>query len=218
MPPKYQVLDDALYGYVARHHTHHGDPLIEELRRETVASTGGRHGMQVAEEQATLLGILAAACGARRPVEVGTFTGLSALAVARALPPGGRLTCCDVSAEWTAIARRYWERAGVADRIDLRVGPAADTLRTFPEGDTFDFAFIDADKPSYDSYYELLLPRLRRGSLILIDNALQHGRVVDPQDDNARALVALNAKITADRRVESAIVTVSDGVLVCRKR
>jgi caffeoyl-CoA O-methyltransferase len=218
MPLKHTPIDERLADYVAAHHSGAGDPLIAELRAETVQVAGDLARMQVGEEQATLLGILAAATGAKRAIEIGTFTGASAIAVARAIAPEGTLLCCDVSREWTDVARRYWARAGVADRIELRIGSAIETLRALPPGAGFDFAFIDADKTGYDSYYEALLPRMRAGSLILFDNALQHGRVAKPDDENSQAISALNAKLTIDPRVECALLTVADGIMVCRKR
>lgn len=217
MPLKHTPIDERLGDYIARHHSMAGDPLLAALRTETAQIAGDLARMQVSEEQATLLGILAAAAGALRAVEIGTFTGASSLAVARAIGPEGRLLCCDVSREWTDVARRYWKRAGVADRIELRIGEAIQTLRSLPGDVTFDFAFIDADKTGYDAYYEALLPRMRAGSLILFDNALQHGRVAGPSDENARAVAALNAKLVADRRIECALIPVSDGIMVCRK-
>ena len=217
MPLKHTPIDERLADYVLRHHSKNGDPLIAELREETGKTAGELARMQVGEEQATLLGILAAASGAKRAIEIGTFTGASSIAIARAIGPEGTLLCCDVSREWTDIARRYWSRAGVSERIELRIGPAIETLRALPPDAGFDFAFIDADKTAYDSYYEALLPRMRTGSLILFDNALQHGRVVSPSDDNSRAIAALNAKLARDTRVECALLTVADGVMLCRK-
>jgi caffeoyl-CoA O-methyltransferase len=151
-------------------------------------------------------------------VEVGTFTGYSALCMARALQPGGRLTCCDVSEEYTAIARRYWQKAGVADRIELLLGPALDTLRALPPG-PIDFAFIDADKENYQAYYEELLRRLRPGGLIAIDNVLWSGQVIRDVDQtaNTRAIRALNDHVAADRRVQSVMLGLSDGVTLVRK-
>jgi caffeoyl-CoA O-methyltransferase len=153
-------------------------------------------------------------------VEVGTFTGMSALCVARGMGPQGRLLCCDVSEEWTSIARRYWEKAGVADRIELRLGPAADTLRSLPVEPTFDFAFIDADKASYPIYYEEILKRLRPGGLVTVDNVLWSGDVVRPdkQDADVVAIRRFNELVAADRRVEAVIVPIADGLTIARKR
>jgi caffeoyl-CoA O-methyltransferase len=150
---------------------------------------------------------------------VGTFTGYSALAVARGMGPEGRLLCCDVSEEWTAIARDAWERAGVSDRIDLRIGPGLDTLRSLPRDEQFDFAFIDADKPGYPGYYEEILPRLRAGGLILIDNVLQGGRVVDESatDESVTVIRELNDAIVEDKRVRVVLLPIGDGVSVVQK-
>ena len=217
MPLKHTQIDEKLGEYVVRHHSHAGDPLLSELREETARVAGDMARMQVGEDQATFLGMLAAATGAKRAIEIGTFTGASSLAVAKAVGPAGTVLCCDVSREWTDVARRYWARAGVSDRIELRLGPAIETLRALPESAEFDFAFIDADKTGYDSYYEALLPHMRTGSLLLFDNALQHGRVIAPGDENSRAIVALNAKLAGDPRVECALLTVGDGIMACRK-
>jgi predicted O-methyltransferase YrrM len=196
-------------------------PLQRRLRAETTALPRGR--MQVGADEGALLALLVRLIGARRALEVGTFTGYSALTVASALPEDGRLITCDVSEEWTAIARRYWEEAGVAGRIDLRLGPAIQTLTgLLNEGaaGTFDFAFIDADKPSYDAYYESCLSLVRPGGLIAIDNTLWSGAVADPAavDPETIAIRALNAKVRDDPRVEACLLTVGDGVVLARKR
>jgi caffeoyl-CoA O-methyltransferase len=164
--------------------------------------------------------LLVRLCGARRAVEVGTFTGYSALCIARALGPGGRLLCLDTSAEWTAVARRYWERAGVADRIELRLGPGAVTLAGLPREELFDFGFIDADKPGYRTYYEEILARLRPGGLIVCDNVLWGGSVADPaaRDDHTEKIRAFNDFVAADQRVERAMIAVGDGLTLARKR
>jgi len=150
-------------------------------------------------------------------LEVGTFTGFSSICIARGLAPGGRLLCCDISAEWTAIARRYWQRAGVSDLIELRLAPASQTLAELEPGRTFDFVFIDADKEGYDGYYEQVLPRVVRSGLIVFDNMLSHGRVIDPQNERDRALDALNRKLARDSRVESVLLPIADGLNFCRK-
>src|SRR6185369_4245616 len=179
-------------------------------------------GMQIGADQGVFLAFLARLIGARNAIEVGTFTGYSALSVASALVPGGRLVCCDISEEWTAIARRYWAEAGVADRIELHLQPAqltlAELLRNNGAG-SFDFAFIDADKTGYDGYYESCLALLRRGGLIAIDNVLWSGTVADPADQkpDTVALRHLTAKIRDDSRVDACLVTVGDGVLLARK-
>jgi len=220
MKPKVLPLDEALHAYLAAHRTP-DDPVLRELREETVR-LGERARMQVAPEQGTLLRILVAAIGARRAVEVGTFTGYSAICIARGLGPEGRLLCCDVSEEWTAVARRYWEKAGVAGRIELRLGPAAETLRALPAGPAFafDFGFIDADKPGYPVYYEEVLRRLRPGGLIAVDNVLWSGAVIrsDDQDERTVAIRRFNDLVAGDERVDSVMTPVADGLTLVRKR
>jgi caffeoyl-CoA O-methyltransferase len=176
--------------------------------------------MQIAAEQGAFLTLLARLLNARRIVEVGTFTGYSAICLARGLSDGGQLLCCDVNADWTAIASRYWERAGLTDRIELRLGPALDTLRALPRTPEIDLAFIDADKPGYRSYYEELLPRLRPNGLLVFDNVLWSGLVADPgaTDDQTRALRELNDHVVADPRVETVMLGIADGLLLARKR
>jgi caffeoyl-CoA O-methyltransferase len=176
--------------------------------------------MQIAPEQGALLRILTRLIGATRAVEVGTFTGYSALCIARGLGEGGQLLCCDVSDEWTSIGRRYWEKAGVADRIELRLGPALDTLQSLPRQPAFDLAFIDADKPNYIGYYEELVPRLRTNGLVVVDNVLWSGTVVDPKatDDNVEAIRRFNDHLAADGRVEAVMIPVSDGITLARIR
>src|SRR5258706_5550691 len=162
----------------ALEHSSGPDAVQLALQRVTAERTGRAAGMQIGDDQAVLLEILARATGARRAVEIGTFTGYSSLALARGLGPNGRLLCCDVSEEWTAIAREAWAKAGVADRIDLRIGPALDTLASLPDDVVFDLAFVDADKTNYTNYYEALLPRLRPAGLLLVDNTLWDGAVL----------------------------------------
>jgi len=178
--------------------------------------------MQISADQGAFLALLARTIGAQHALEIGTFTGYSALAVAAALPHDGKLICCDVNEEWTNIARRYWAEAGLAERVELRLGPAIDTLttllRTGSEG-AFDFAFIDADKPAYDAYYEACLKLLRPGGVIALDNMLWSGSVADPHahDADTDALRSLNAKIRDDQRVDACLVTIGDGVMLARK-
>jgi caffeoyl-CoA O-methyltransferase len=214
---KFIALDQPLHGYVLSHRTP-DDDVLRDLQEET-ARLGDRAKMQIAPDQGTLLRMLVGATGARRAVEVGTFTGMSALCIARGLGPEGRLLCCDVSEEWTAIARRYWARAGVADRIELRLGPAAETLRALPADAPFDFGFIDADKAGYVLYYEEILKRLRPGGLIAVDNVLWSGDVVRPEkrDDDVEAIRRFNDLVAADKRVESVILPVADGLALVRK-
>jgi caffeoyl-CoA O-methyltransferase len=195
------------------------DPLLEELQRETARIAGRMSVMQVAPDQGTLLGLLVAMAGARRVIEVGTFTGYSALCMARSLPPDGKLLACDVSEEWTAVGRRFWAKAGVADRIELRLGPALDTLRALPREPDWDFAFIDADKSNYGGYYDEILPRLRPNGVIAFDNVLWNGAVVraDAQDADTRALREIADRVAADARVQAVMLHVSDGLLLARK-
>ena len=218
MKPKILPLDRKLYDYLLARRTP-DDPVLVELREET-ARLGDRARMQIAPEQGTFLRLLVAAIGARRAVEVGTFTGYSAICIARGLAPGGRLLCCDVSAEWTAVARRYWEKAGVADRIDLRLAPAVETLRALSGEPVVDFAFIDADKTSYPVYYEEILRRLRPGGLIAVDNVLWSGDVVRAQkrDADTRAIRRFNDLVAADERVDSVMTPIADGITLVRKR
>jgi caffeoyl-CoA O-methyltransferase len=219
---KFVTLDQRLYDYVVAH-GNNGDPVLKELAAETATKLGRISGMQIAPEQGTFMGILAGAIGARFAVEVGTFTGYSALCVARALPSDGRLLCCDVSEEWTAIARRYWAKAGVAEKITLKIAPAIETLRALPENDPdnpIDFAFIDADKTNYRIYYEEVLKRMRPNGLILIDNVLWNGAVIDPkiQTDDTRAIRELNDFLATDDRIDIVMLPISDGLTICRKR
>jgi caffeoyl-CoA O-methyltransferase len=215
--PKFTALDESLYAYLLAHRSP-DDEVVRELREET-ARLGGSAVMQVAPEQATFLRLLVSAIGARHAVEVGTFTGLSALAIARGLPADGRLLCLDVSEEWTRVARRAWAKAGLADRIELRIAPAAETLRALPEAPRFDFAFIDADKQGYPVYWEEIVRRLRPGGLIAVDNVLWGGDVVRPEEQDADvvAIRRFNELVLADRRVESVMLAVADGLTLARK-
>jgi len=196
-------------------------PVQERLRTETQALP--QAGMQIGPDQGLFLGLLVRMLDARRVIEVGTFTGYSALAMAMALPPGGRVLCCDISQEYTAIARRYWKEAGVENRIELRLGPARETLTGVlaAEGPASqDLAFIDADKTGYDVYYELCLQLVRPGGIIAIDNVLWSGKVADPavKDADTAALRALNLKIRDDQRVDAVVLTVGDGLTLARRK
>jgi predicted O-methyltransferase YrrM len=213
-------LDEALNSYLidagVREH-----PVLTELRRETAKLPNAN--MQIAPEEGAFLAMLVRVLPARRILEVGTFTGYSSTAMALAQPDDGRVTCCDVSVEWTDIARRAWTDAGIADRVQLHLGPAVDTLDDLlaaGEAGSYDLAFIDADKPSYDAYYERSLQLVRAGGLIAIDNVLWSGRVADAsvQDDDTNAIRALNTKIAADERVDTVMVPIADGVTVARLR
>jgi caffeoyl-CoA O-methyltransferase len=215
---KFVTLNPKLYDYLVAH-GHNADPLRAELVAET-AKLGAISGMQIAPEQGTFMGVLAAAIGARSAVEVGTFTGYSALCVARALPADGKLLCCDVNEQWTSVARRYLDRAGVAAKITLKLGPAADTLKALPASHTFDFAFIDADKTNYGTYYEEILKRTRPNGLILFDNVLWGGSIVDEsrQDADTQALRKLNDAIAHDTRVEAVMLGIADGLTIVRRK
>jgi caffeoyl-CoA O-methyltransferase len=219
MPRRSHWIDEDVARYAIAHSTA-PDAIVESLVRETKAKLGPQSRMQISPQQSHFLHLVARAIGARCAVEVGTFTGLSALSVARALPDDGRLLCCDVSEEWTAIGRPYWEQAGVAHKIDLRIGPALDTLRALPPDTTFDLAFIDADKSNYASYYETLLPLTRADGLIVIDNTLWSGTVLDDTvtDADTVAIRSLNDALVADDRVEVVLLPISDGLTLVRKR
>jgi caffeoyl-CoA O-methyltransferase len=193
--------------------------VVRELQAETVA-LGDPAGMQIGDDQGQLLTMLTRLISARRAVEVGTFTGYSSMCIARGLAEGGSLLCCDVSAEWTEIGRRAWESAGLADRIELRIAPALDTLRDLPKTADIDLAFIDADKPGYAAYWAELVPRVRPGGLLLADNVLWSGRIADPEvtDANTTALRDFNDMVAADDRVETVVLTAFDGLTIARRR
>ena len=213
-------ISDELAAYVVRYGTREPD-VLARLREETAALP--QHRMQVAPEEGAFLALLVELLGARRCIEIGTFTGYSSTAIALVLPEDGDVVCCDVSEEWTSLARKYWEEAGVADKIDLRIAPAAETLdQLLADGqeDSFDFAFIDADKSGYDGYYERLLRLVRPGGLIALDNTLWGGEVLnnDAEDADTRALQALNAKLIDDERISLCMLPVADGVTLVRRR
>ncbi len=216
-PKSFQLSPD-VHAYLVEHGTP-PDAIQSELIEETRA-LGGISIMQVAPEQGAFLTILTRMLGVRRAVEVGTFTGYSSLCIARGLPEDGRLTTCDISEDWTSIARRYWEKAGVADRIELRIGPAIDSLRALPEDEPLDLGFIDADKLGYSDYYEEILKRLRPGGVILVDNVLWSGSVVDPSqtDPNTEAIRGFNDILAADERVDRVMLPIADGLALARKR
>lgn len=213
-------LDDRLYEYLLSNSLREPE-ILAELRQETASHSMSQ--MQIAPEQGQFMGVLVQLMGARKTLEVGVFTGYSALAVALALPSDGKVIACDVSEEYTAIARRYWEKAGVSDKIDLRIAPALDTLdQLLAEGqaNTFDFAFIDADKSNYDGYYERSLQLVRSGGLIAIDNVLWGGDVADPavKDNRTEKIRALNHKLHHDERVSLSLVPIADGLTLALKR
>jgi len=217
MTPKSALISPALADYVMAH-TQAPDDVMAALIAETAGIP--EMNMQIAPDQAAFMALLARSVRARRAIEIGTFTGLSALAVAHALPTDGTLLCCDINAEWTAIGRRYWELAGVSDRIELRIGPASQTLESLPEEPTYDFAFVDADKTGYAAYVEALHPRMQTNGLVLLDNMLRGGRVLGTTDTSAddEAIIALNDQLVADSRWETVLLAVADGLTLLRKR
>jgi caffeoyl-CoA O-methyltransferase len=210
-------MSEELHDYIVAHGST-PDDLVADLIAETRAALGRRAGMQVAPEQAAFMTMVARLTGARYAVEVGTFTGLSSIAVMRGMGPEGRMLCCDVSEEFTAIARRYWDRAGLADRIELRLAPALETLRALPEQPHIDLAFIDADKTGYAGYWAELVPRMRQGGVILVDNVLWDGRVLDPTEPDDHAIVRFNDDVLKDDRVESVLLPIADGLTLARKK
>jgi caffeoyl-CoA O-methyltransferase len=213
-------LTDSLYGYLLSVSLREPD-VLRRLRDETAALPNAR--MQIAPEQGQFMALLVRLMGARRCLEVGVFTGYSSLAVALALPDDGRIVACDVSEDWTAVARRHWSAAGVAHKINLRLAPALDTLEGLladGEAGTYDFAFLDADKENYRRYYELALELVRPGGLIVADNTLWSGRVADPANDEAStvALRRFNEQLHRDLRVDLSLVPIGDGLTLARKR
>jgi predicted O-methyltransferase YrrM len=211
-------LDDTVRAYVVENQPPE-HPLLAELREVTATMTRSR--MQISPEQGHFLAFLVRLVGARRVLEVGTYTGYSSLCMALALPPDGRVVACDKSAEWTDVAKRFWSKAGLADRIELRIGSAVDTLEALiKERLEFDFVFIDANKEDYDAYYEASLRLVRPGGLIGIDNMLREGRVADPgvTELSVSAVRDLNAKIAKDERGDRVLITVGDGMMLVRRR
>ncbi|MCG5435022.1 O-methyltransferase [Micromonospora foliorum] len=217
MTTKSIPLTNELHAYLVAHGSP-PDEIIRDLAEETRSVLPEHATMQVAPEQAAFLTFLTRLLDVRQAVEVGTFTGLSSLAIARGLPEGGRLTCFDISEEFTGIARRYWARAGVQDLIDLRIGQAADGLRELPHERHLDFAFIDADKTGYPIYWAELVPRMRPGGVIAVDNVLRGGRVIAPQDAGDRAIAAFNDEVLADVRVDPVMLPIADGLTLARVR
>jgi caffeoyl-CoA O-methyltransferase len=212
------VVTPAIHDYAVAH----GSPpdAVQASLIEATRALGGVSMMQIAPEQGALMTLLARLVDARFAVEVGTFTGYSSICLARGLAPGGRLLCCDVSEEWTAIAREHWVQAGVDDRIELVIGPAADTLRALPADPPIDLAFIDADKGGYRTYWDEVVRRLRPGGLVLVDNVLWGGRVVDEADqsDDTVAIRALNDHVASDERVDAVLLPIADGLTIARRR
>ena len=213
-------LDDQLYGYLQSVSLRESE-ILHQLRQETAQQPMSQ--MQISPEQGQFMALLVQLMGAKKTLEIGVFTGYSALVVALALPSNGKVVACDVSEEYTTIARRYWQQAGVADKIELHIAPALETLdRLLAAGQagTFDFAFIDADKSNYDSYYERSLQLVRSGGLVAIDNVLWSGRVADPQvqDNRTNSIRAFNQKVHEDARVNLSLVPIGDGLTLVRKR
>ena len=220
MTPRSFLLTPELADYV-RASSERPDDVAADLIAETAAMAERGEvsaTMQIAPEQGTLMQLLTAALGARTAIEIGTFTGYSALCIARGLPADGSLLCLDVDPDTTAVARRYWERAGVADRVELRLGDAHETLRALPAAETFDFAFVDADKTGYPIYVQELHPRMRPNGVVLLDNTLRAGHVLDPRTDDDRAIAAINAALATDPRWETALLPLADGLTLLRKR
>ena len=214
-----EIVSPVVGDYLLRHCTG-ADRLLGELTAATREAAGPAAVMQTSAEEGAFLTMLTRMTGARRAVEVGVFTGYSSICIARGLAEGGRLLACDTSREWTSVARRYWERAGVADRIDLRIGPAIETLRALPDEPSIDIAFIDADKSGYPAYYEEIVRRLRGGGLVVLDNVLLGGRAIDPayQEEHHQVMRRLNDRVTADERVDSVMLPLRDGITVARRR
>ena len=218
MSPKSFLLTAEVADYLADH-----NPTLDDVQRDLVTRTqelGGVASMQIAPEQGAFMTLVTQLLEVKFAVEVGTFTGYSALCIARGLARDGQLLCCDVSEEWTTIARDYWRKAGVDDRVELRIAPAIDTLRSLPSTPTIDLAFIDADKPSYIDYYEEILPRLSANGLLIVDNVLWSGRVMDDsiQDEDTKGIRAFNDYVSNDDRSEAVMLPVSDGLTLVRRR
>jgi caffeoyl-CoA O-methyltransferase len=214
MPPIKVQYNEAIGEYLVRHSRQ--DDVMKRVAAETAEMPNAM--MMSPPDEAALLTMLARLVGARHALEVGTFTGYGAIAIARGLADRGRLTCLELSEEFASIARRNLEDAGVLDRVDIVLGPADESLSAMPEEPTFDYVYLDADKQAYPTYYDLILPRLLPGGLLLIDNVLLRGAVIDPHDDRSRTIDDLNNRITADDRVDSVMVLVADGLTLVRKR
>ena len=196
------------------------DAILRELAHETAEWFPSEVSLAIAPEQGTFMTMLTRLIGARSALEIGTFTGYSSICLARGLAENGRLLCCDVSDEWTSVARKYWERAGLADRIELRLGPALETVRSLPRDPQFDIAFIDAEKTGYLGYWNEVVPRVRPGGAILVDNTFSHGRVIDAGNDNPLVIAVrdFNDHAAADDRVEVIMLPLGDGLTLARKK
>jgi caffeoyl-CoA O-methyltransferase len=218
MTRRSEQLSEELHNYLVAHSAA-PDEVLAQLASETAARFPAAAGMQIGPEQGTFMTLLTQLTGASRALEIGTFTGYSAICLARGLTNGGTLTCCDVSEEWTSVARKYWELAGLADRIQLELRPALETLRAMPASERFDVAFIDADKTGYVSYWDEVVPRVRPGGMILVDNTLSHGRVIDPAagDPSVQGIRDFNDHAAADARVTLVLLPIGDGLTLARK-
>jgi caffeoyl-CoA O-methyltransferase len=219
MPDKFTALTPELYAYAVEHGARQDD-VLRRLAEETERELGDVAIMQIAPDQGAFMTLLMRLMGAMRALELGTFTGYSAICIARGVGSNGMVVTCDLNEEWAGIARRYWDEAGVADRIDLRLGPALETLRGLPTDEPFDFAFVDADKAEYPDYYEGCLRLLRPGGLVMLDNVFRGGTVLDGADDDPRnrATREVNERVANDERVDVAMLAVADGITLARKR
>ena len=208
-----------LNAYLAAH-TSPPDAVLRELANETAELFPNEVSLQIPPEQGTFMTLVTQLTGARSAIEIGTFTGYSSVCIARGLAADGRLLCCDISEEWTSVARKYWEKAGLTDRIELRLGPAIDTLHSLPDREMFDLAFIDADKGGYLGYWREVVPRVRPGGLIMVDNTFSHGRVIDAGNDNLLVIAVrdFNDHAAADDRVDLVMVPIGDGLTLARKK
>ena len=213
------IVTQAVQDYAVAHSSAPPDKVQRSLI-EATHELGGISRMQISPDQGAFMTLLTRLVGATFAVEVGTFTGYSSICIARGLSEGGRLLCCDVSEEWTSVAREHWEQAGVADRIELKIAPAAETLEALPSDPPIDLAFIDADKPGYVTYYDEIVERLRPNGVVLLDNVLWSGNVVDPSDEseNTVAIRTINDLVASDPRVEAVMLPIADGLTIVRKR
>jgi caffeoyl-CoA O-methyltransferase len=218
MASENEHLAPGLHEYIVAHSTP-PDALLRDLIFETAERFPDHTLFQIGPEQGTFMTMLAGLMGARQVIEIGTFTGYSSICLARGMATGGKLVCCDVSEEWTSLARAYWQKAGLDDRIELRLGPALDTVRALPSAASLDLAFIDADKTGYAGYWDEIVPRMRPGGMILVDNTLLHGRIFHTEPDpDAVAVAEFNEHVLADDRVALAMLPVGDGLTLARKK
>ncbi len=219
MARRTEQLSPELHAYLIAHSSP-VDEVLASLADETLRRFPDSAEMQIGPEQGTFMTLLTRFSGARRGIEIGTFTGYSSICIARGLADGGRLICCDVSEEWTSVARAYWDKAGVAGRVELRLGPALGTLRALPAEAAFDIAFIDADKQGYISYWDEIVPRIRPGGAVLVDNTFSSGRVIDAasREPRVQAIRDFNDHAVADDRVDLVMLPVGDGLTLARKK